>query len=218
LTSAQAGIVEDRITYLCDLARGKRILDVGVVDHFLDASSSERWLHGRLCEVAEKCLGVDVLTDELEQLRLRGYDVRDVDLTRGPLDETFDVIVMGEIIEHIEKPGSLLRNAAMMLDKGGVVVLTTPNPWYVNIIFKNLLDTAPFTESADHVSWYDASTLYELGQRCGLQLYRYTGVQDAAARTFHGKVLFRIAPLLIRFRLNQLLFAKTIIYEFRRYL
>jgi hypothetical protein len=30
LTSARAGIVEDRITYLCELARGKRILDVGM--------------------------------------------------------------------------------------------------------------------------------------------------------------------------------------------
>ena len=218
LSSAQAGIVEDRITYLCDLARGKRILDVGVVDHCLDASLSERWLHGRLCEVAKKCLGVDVLTDELEQLRLRGYDVRDADLTRGPLDETFDIIVMGELIEHIEQPGRLLRNAAMMLDEGGLVVLTTPNPWYVNVIIKNLLDTAPFTESADHVSWYDASTLYEMGQRCGLQLYRYTGVRDAAARTLPGRVLFRIAPFLITLRLNQLLFAKTIIYEFRRHL
>ena len=195
---------------------GKRILDVGVVDHFLDASSSERWLHGRLCGVAKKCLGVDVLTDELEQLRLLGYDVRNADLTRGPLDETFDIIVMGEIIEHIEQPGSLLRNAATMLDEGGVVVLTTPNPWYVNVIIKHLLNAVPFTESADHVSWYDASSLYELGQRCGLQLYRYTGVRDAAARTFPGRVLFQIAPLLITLRLNQCLFAKTIIYEFRR--
>ena len=59
LTSARAGIVEDRITYLCELARGKRILDVGMVEHFLDASSSKRWLHGRLCEVAQKCVGVN---------------------------------------------------------------------------------------------------------------------------------------------------------------
>ena len=87
LTSARAGIVEDRITYLCELARGKRILDVGMVEHFLDASSSERWLHGKLCEVAKKCVGVDVLTDELEQLRPRGYEVRNADLASGPLDE-----------------------------------------------------------------------------------------------------------------------------------
>jgi 2-polyprenyl-3-methyl-5-hydroxy-6-metoxy-1,4-benzoquinol methylase len=218
LKSARADMVEDRITYLCNLVRGRRILDVGVVEHLLDASSSERWLHGKLCEVAEKCVGVDVLTKELEQLRLRGYDVRNVDLAHGPLDETFDIIVMGEIIEHIDQPGSLLRNAAMMLEEGGVLVLTTPNPWYVNVIIKNLLDTTPFTDSVDHVSWYDASTLYEIGQRCGLQLYRYAGVQNVGARTLPGRVFFRIAPALITLGLSQLIFAKTIIYEFRRHL
>jgi hypothetical protein len=57
------------------LARGKRILDVGMVEHFLDASSSKRWLHGRLCEVAQKCVGVDVLTEELEQLRLKTQSI-----------------------------------------------------------------------------------------------------------------------------------------------
>ena len=30
---------------------------------------------------------MDVLIDELEQLRLRGYDVRNAYLTNGPLDE-----------------------------------------------------------------------------------------------------------------------------------
>jgi SAM-dependent methyltransferase len=166
------------------------------------SSSSERWLHGKLCEAAKKCVGVDVLTEELEQLRLRGYDVRNVDLTHGPLDETFDIIVMGEIIEHIEQPGRLLRNAAMMLEEGGLLVLTTPNPWYVNVIIKNLFDP-PFTDSVDHVGWYDASTLYEIGQRCGLQLYRYAGVQNAVARTLPGRVFFRVAPALIVLGLNQ---------------
>jgi len=39
------------------------------------------------CEVAKKYVGVDVLTDELEQLRPRGYEVRNADLASGPLDE-----------------------------------------------------------------------------------------------------------------------------------
>jgi hypothetical protein len=44
LKSARADIVEDRITYLCNLVRGRRILDIGVVEHFLDARANFGWI------------------------------------------------------------------------------------------------------------------------------------------------------------------------------
>jgi 2-polyprenyl-3-methyl-5-hydroxy-6-metoxy-1,4-benzoquinol methylase len=215
LTKARGACVDDRAAHLCNLARGKRVLDIGIVEHFFDTSASEQWLHGKLCRVAKQCVGIDILAEELLKLRQRGYDVRNVDLTLNKLDEKFDVIVMGEIIEHVDKPGALLANAAAMLEADGCVVVTTPNPWYVNVIIKNLLRGASFSDSADHVGWYDASTLFEIGQRNGLELQRYTGVRAASARTILGRLVFQMAPLLIAIGINQFLFAKTIIYEFR---
>jgi hypothetical protein len=76
-----------------------------------------------------------------------------------------------------------------------------------------MIRTLPFTDSADHVSWYDGSTLYEVGQRCGLELSRYAGVQTA--RSVLGQILFGMAPALITLGINRFLFAKTIIYEVR---
>src|SRR5262249_13629669 len=127
----------------------------------------------------------------------------------------FDVIVMGEVIEHVDKPGALLGNAAAMLETSGCLVVTTPNPWYANVIVKNLLCGTPFSDSADHVGWYDAGTLFEIGQRNGLELHKYTGVRAASARTTAGRFLLQIAPLLIASGINRFLFAKTIIYEFK---
>jgi len=216
LIKARGACVDDRTAYLCDLTRGKRVLDIGVVEHIFDASNSKQWLHAKLCEVAKQCVGTDVLSDELAKLRQRGYDVRNVDLTLTRLEEKFDVIVMGEIIEHVDKPGTLLANAAAMLEPDGCLVVTTPNPWYVNVIVRNLLRGAPFSDSADHVAWYDAGTLFEMGQRNGLELHRYIGVRAASARTIAGRIVFGVAPLLIAVGINQFLFAKTIIYEFRR--
>ena len=40
----------------------------------------------------------------------------------------FDCIVASEIIEHLENPRHFLRELAKMLNPGGFVVLTTPNP------------------------------------------------------------------------------------------
>src|SRR5262249_3416192 len=153
------------VAYLCDLAKGKIVLDVGVVEHFAAATTSDQWLHGKIREVARQCVGVDVLADEIEALRARGYDVRHCDLTVEVLDETFDLIVMGEVIEHIGNPETFLANTAKMLKAGGRLVLTTPSPWYLNVLLKNLGGTLPFSDSADHVAWHEPSTLYELGRR-----------------------------------------------------
>jgi SAM-dependent methyltransferase len=43
-----------------------------------------------------------------------------------PLDETFDVILAEQVLEHVANPRAALRNARAMLNPGGVLVLTTP--------------------------------------------------------------------------------------------
>jgi len=215
LGRVKAPPIANRVDYLCELARGKRVLDIGVIEHSLDATNSGQWLHGRLCAVAESCVGIDILDEEIRVLVQRGYDIRKVDLTEDVLDETFDVIVMGELIEHVGAPGPLFQHVASMLAKSGVVVLTTPNPWYANVLVKNVFAASPFTDSADHVAWYDASTLWELGQRYGLELSRYAGVKGHSSQSHLGRVFFGLAPLLVTLGTNPLLFSKSIVYEFR---
>jgi 2-polyprenyl-3-methyl-5-hydroxy-6-metoxy-1,4-benzoquinol methylase len=61
-------------------------------------------------------LGVDVLEHEALALRDEGFDVRVHDLTVEPLAERFDVIVAGEVIEHVGAPERLLANCRRMLD------------------------------------------------------------------------------------------------------
>ena len=61
LAAARRPPCGDRIDYILDLARGKRVLDVGVVDHVASAFRSPDWLHGKIVDVAGSCVGVDVL-------------------------------------------------------------------------------------------------------------------------------------------------------------
>ena len=79
-------------------------------------SSRDRWLHRHLVDVADSCTGVDVLPDGVAQLREKGYDVTLHDVTVSPLEDAqFEVIVAGELIEHLGGPqalfDSVLRDA-----------------------------------------------------------------------------------------------------------
>src|SRR5579872_3744834 len=104
-------IQTDILSYLEDQVRGLDVLDVGCCDHDVDnPPSGDRWMHARLGRAAKSILGMDILERDCAKLRARGYDVVAGDACTVSLDRTFDVVVAGEIIEHVENPGQLVRN------------------------------------------------------------------------------------------------------------
>jgi len=209
----QPQLVSNRIAYLSSLARGRDVLDIGIVEHFLEAANNPNWLHRHIASAASSCLGVDLLP-EVEKLAANGFNVRVADLAAAPLDQTFDLIVAGEVLEHIDAPGSFMKNCAAMLRPNGRLALTVPNPWHINAVIKSAARRQTFVDSTDHVGWYDASTLLELGQRSGLQLIKFAGIAGSTPKSAAGKMLFAAQPILIGLGLSPLLFAKSIIYEF----
>jgi len=208
--------IVDRVPYLCELVRGKSVLDIGVVEHTRDAAGSPHWLHGHLKRYATRCLGVDVLEAEVMYLREQGYNVIVADITLSPVAEKFDVIIGGEVLEHLDAPGMFMKNCAAMLNSGGRLAVTVPNPWYINAIVKSCFGRYTFVDSADHVAWYDASTLFELGQRHGLKLERFTGIAIREPKTLLARLVLALSPVLVGMGLAPQLFAKSTIYEFVR--
>ena len=206
-------LISDRAAYICSLAKGKEVLDIGVVEHFGGSSNRADWLHGQICKHAKTCLGIDILEDEIRVLQNKGYNVVVWDITGAPLPQIFDLIVIGDVIEHLGNPFAFFSNATKMLNSGGRIVLTAPNPWYANVIVKNVFEGNPFTDSADHVAWFDAGTFCELAARSGFMLDRYAGVM-ANWSSIRSALFLRLAPILISLGIRSEVFAKTIIYEF----
>ena len=54
-------------------------------------------------------------------------------------DERFDIIVMADVLEHLENPGDLLREARRRLDEGGLILASIPNG-YGPFEIENALD------------------------------------------------------------------------------
>ena len=209
-------MIDDRCQYIAQQAIGKKVLDVGVVEHFAEASQRDEWLHEHVRRAASSCLGVDTLEDGVRDLRERDYQVICADVAQAPLNEIFDLVVMGDVIEHVGNPGALMKNAALMLAEGGRLLITTPNPWYLNPILKNIFEGQSFTDSADHVMWFDPSTIAEIGQRAGLALDCYAGIKMQHSGSVLSKLAIRLAPTLISLGIRRELFAKSILYEFVR--
>jgi SAM-dependent methyltransferase len=73
--------------------------------------------------------GVEIAEEAAAFARARGLDVRSSGLTRQVLEEIgpVDVVVMLDVIEHLEDPCGTLRLCGEYLRPGGVMLLTTPD-------------------------------------------------------------------------------------------
>ena len=154
----------DRFEYLCALATGRRVVHVGFVDAGCQTlnEQSGAWLHDHLARTASELIGLDLDTAGVDDARRRGYeahavDCRDVDAVRALGLPPADLVVAGEVIEHLDDPGSFLDGLHALVAPGGLLVVTTPNAsGLVNAaaLLGNLEVNHP-----DHVALYTCTTL-----------------------------------------------------------
>ncbi len=169
IEAAQSAPVAEKIEWCCGYAAGKEVLDFGVVDHTLDwcLNRPERWLHGRLKECAASLKGVDLLKDEVAALLERGHDVVSGDALEVQLGRQFDVVVCGDLIEHVSDPKRLLDNIERHLRDDGVALVTTPNPLAISRFFNIFFDgSVPVND--EHVAWFCPQTMHQLVERTNL--------------------------------------------------
>lgn len=88
-------------------------------------------------------------------------------------NESFDIITLWDVIEHIPKPHSLLTYLHGLLKPGGILFLQTPNfpiqlaKANLKVKLKGMQEGVHYLEAKDHVNNYKMHTLAELGKQCG---------------------------------------------------
>ncbi|MCU0915830.1 MAG: class I SAM-dependent methyltransferase [Planctomycetes bacterium] len=182
--------IKDRMEIIGPLVRGRKTLDLGVVDSRRGRQgTAERLekspgsLFRRIGEINPDTVGIDIDEDGVEILRRQGFHTRTADVITMDLGERYDVIVAGEIIEHLPNPGQFLANMARHLTPGGTLVLTTPNPFYVGQVRKIWRHGRPQVHE-EHVCWFDPITLCRLCRVSGLDPYGVYWIKSAGHKAW----------------------------------
>jgi 2-polyprenyl-3-methyl-5-hydroxy-6-metoxy-1,4-benzoquinol methylase len=166
----------DRVAVILDYCSGKKVLDVGCVDHEARQVGNPNWLHAKIAGVAASALGVDIVADGVDAVRQLGYEAIVDDITAPSQDlqnrSPFQVVVAGEVIEHVGAPEALMGGAAALLADGGILILTTPNPYALPRWRGGHL--VQVWENVDHVTYLFPSGIAELGERTGLELLEFS--------------------------------------------
>lgn len=163
----------DYDAFLVQAVKGKSVLDIGICEHTAERINSPKWKHRLIRDHATKCLGVDIIEDLVHKLVKQGFNVVCQDATSDAyLGEKFDVIHIGDVIEHVPDPQRLLAFAARHLMPGGHIIVRTPNPHNFNYQ-SNARHDGISVENMEHISYIVPFHALELARRTKISLIEY---------------------------------------------
>jgi len=87
-------------------------------------------------------------------------------------NNTFDLVLCTEVIEHVQKPSYLLTEIDRVLKPKGISVITTPNSnWFLYWFLKPLGWTPAMLQNPDHKHFFNESMIRSVCR--GYRLYGY---------------------------------------------
>jgi methionine biosynthesis protein MetW len=163
---------------------GRRVLDLGCRDGAL----TEAYASGN------DVVGVDADKEALAEAARRGIETHWADLDQ-PLqfeDASFDVVVAGELLEHLRDPHRLAAEIRRVLKPGGTFVGSVPNAFRLKGRLRFLAGRAPESDPT-HLQMFSPSDVRRL----------LDGFEDTHVHFIAG----RLVPLHARLFANDIVFA-----------
>jgi 2-polyprenyl-3-methyl-5-hydroxy-6-metoxy-1,4-benzoquinol methylase len=117
-------------------AKGGRILEIGcALGHTLAAIRNEG--------LASEVVGVELLDlprTAAERRSVDRYIVGNIETDNLDLDtESFDVVICGDVLEHLNDPWSVMRTVHRLLRRNGVLVASVPNVREVRTLYNIII-------------------------------------------------------------------------------
>jgi hypothetical protein len=190
-----------RDDFIIQTCNGRKVFHLGATDSpmTLDKAQRGELLHQKLAPHCASLVGFDV---DLAAIQLLSRDFGIDNIVACDLDKEIptergkaEVLINGDIVEHVNSPGSLLQACNQLLELGGVMVLSTINALSVKQSVRALMGREPV--HPDHVAYYSFANLGVLGSRFGFQMvdcrfFAYPCVSGISKTVFNS--IYRFAP------------------------
>lgn len=200
-----------RVEFIKQACAGQKVLHLGCTNYpyTREAVENDMLLHFDLGKVAGELYGFDFDQEGIDALAAYGvsnlYRADLEKLDEVELDTTFDVIVAGEMIEHLNNPGKFLTGIRRFMSDRTRLVITTVNAYcgmrFLLYGLRGRGGTAEFVHP-DHVAYYSYSTLKLLLERHKLRVEEFMFYDIGSEHRPHNRwylnavndIFVRIAP------------------------
>ncbi len=174
--------VVQRVEFIKGICEGKNVLHLGCTNspYTDDSLRNNMLLHLDLAGTANRLVGFDYEQEDLDKLAHAGVkDLYKADLENldaVALKEQFDVIIGGEMIEHLSNPGKFLHGVKRFMHPDTQLVITTINAYCaMRFLIYALRGKGGENEPVhpDHVAYYSYRTLSLSLERAGLGIEEF---------------------------------------------
>ncbi|MCU1524512.1 MAG: methyltransferase family protein [Microbacteriaceae bacterium] len=148
---------------------GSRVLDVGCSTGRFGAALQEF----KACTT----VGVDINEADIAEAKTRLSEAFVFDIREPGARELlgdFDVVVFGDVIEHLPDPRSVLRAVHELLKPGGAVVYSIPHMGHVSVRLDLMDGRFPYTEigllDKTHLHFYDRTEVLSVFEDSGFRI------------------------------------------------
>jgi SAM-dependent methyltransferase len=160
----------------------QRNLSANMVAKVAQYVSSGSWLdvgfgNGSLLFTAKEWgfspVGIDLRPSTVEAMQQLGFEAHCVDIQSFGNDESFDVLSMADVLEHMPYPIEGLSAARRLLRRGGILLISMPN---YNCPAWRLLDASdsnPYWGEIEHFHNFSSQKFYAVIEDMGFTVVQY---------------------------------------------
>lgn len=148
-------------SYILNQCKNKNVLDLGCVQDISKIDNPD-WLHGQIKKLAKSLIGVDIIPINKNGYQIIRADIENINRFFSTKTH-FDIIIAGDIIEHLFNAGLFLDSIKKIsFDR---LVITTPNvmsPKYWTLGRERIHE--------GHTCWHSMKTLTQLVKMKGFKI------------------------------------------------
>lgn len=145
------------------------MLDVGCVQQDYKKTRDPKWLHGLIVRQAQSVLAMVILEENIKELSSEGYRMVTANIETMELGEKFEVVVAGDITEHLSNPGFFMDRVFGRMLPGGAFLIITLKP----VTFLRLctaLRTGRVGANSEYTCRFTSKVMEELASRSDLKV------------------------------------------------